>query len=156
MLSTPLAVALLALMLSCSGEISDRLLGVWVYNPERSTVSSGQQPNRSMVRRHTRQGDAFLVDREIVDASGRLARTQYKLTCDGQRHRPIEPSDSGTTWALRATGPNSIRIVIHYENGNVLSQDISVSGDGTQLLVAEFGQDAAGLKRSHTSVFDRQ
>jgi hypothetical protein len=156
MLPAPLSVVAFALTLSCSGTVSDRLLGDWVYDPKQSTLSPGQQPNRSMLRRHTRDGDGLVVQREIVDAAGRLNKTRFRLTCDGQRHRPIEPPNSTTTWALSTTGANSIRVAIQYENGNVLHQDISVSSDGTRLFVVESGQDAGGLKRSHTSVFARR
>lgn len=146
------------LMLSIGAGLSaaepDPILGTWKLNVERS-VFAGIPPLKSQVRVYSGSAREFTLKMTTVSAEGKETTTQATYELDGKDYPSMGNLDFDSLAGVQIDA-NTAEFTLKRAGKPVGKIRRSVSNDGRTLTINYVLTNAAGVKTSALTVFDRQ
>ena len=136
-------------------DASERSVGVWKLNPQKSQLGTTANPALSVTRTIEKMGDKKFRDSfEIVFKNGQRQHLETVHTYDGQE-RQREGQAPGMTEICEVIDANTARCLNKEEGKPIGGTILTVSADG-KALTGQFTQNRDGQRISEVRVYDKQ
>jgi hypothetical protein len=132
---------------------TDRELGTWRLDVERSTFSPGPA-HKSQMRTLEQVDDAQSLLNETITADGVRLLIRYTARFDGREY-PVTGSPLGDAIVLRRIDGRTVEATVKKNGVTVVVDTRVVSLDGNTLTIAQVGTFPNGQPVNNVLVFER-
>jgi hypothetical protein len=130
------------------------LVGVWVFNPARSTADPDRIPFRRGTCRIEPWADGFRVVYDLVRLRGGITHLEWVGKLDG-RDYPLQGVDADVTNAYRRIDERTYEIVQKVNGVVALVERLALSPDGRTITTMAPVSDAQGRTTTLTTVYEK-
>ncbi len=134
---------------------TDRQVGTWKMNMEKSTFASGMPAPKGETLVIEEQEGGLKVVSNGLSPEGKPTHFEYSVKYDGKDY-PVTGSPAVDSVSARRIDANTIETTRKKNGVVVTSNTSSISKDGKTRTNIFHGKNAKGEPRTWTAIFDRQ
>jgi hypothetical protein len=134
---------------------TDRQVGTWKMNMEKSTFASGMPAPKGETLVIEEQEGGLKVVSNGLSPEGKPTHFEYSVKYDGKDY-PVTGSAAVDSISARRIDANTIETTRKKNGVVVTSNTSSISKDGKTRTNIFHGKNAKGEPRTWTAIFDRQ
>ena len=136
-------------------DVSERSVGVWKLNLQKSQLGAAANPAASVTRTIEKMGEKKFRDSfDIIFNNGQKQHLETVHTYDGQE-RQREGQAPGMTEICKVVDANIMQCTNREEGKLIGGTTVTISADG-KALTGRFTQTRDGKRISEVRVYDRQ
>jgi len=136
-------------------DVSERSVGVWKLNLQKSQLGAAANPAASVTRTIEKMGEKKFRDSfDIIFNNGQKQHLETVHTYDGQE-RQREGQAAGMTESCEAIDGNTMKCTNREEGKLIGGTTLTISADG-KTLTGRFTQTRDGKRISEVRVYDKQ
>lgn len=139
------------LLLLLAGDLG---IGVWRFNPAKSTYESSQAP-QSSIRRWDKDGEWAVFIHRGVDSKGREFHVTFRAKYDGQEY-PVKGSSRYDRVTLKLVDERTVEQVFKKGEEAAVTVKRKISPDGKAMTIVAKGKNQDGKPFKNILVYERE